>query len=82
MKNKKTKIDHETEASDGAHEDAMSESEGEEKKKKKQKKSHRKKINLKEIGLQILPKKDWKKMRNRYLDMQKKNYETVKNAFK
>ncbi|KAB0792205.1 hypothetical protein PPYR_14164 [Photinus pyralis] len=56
----------------------VSESEGEEKKKKKQKKAQKRLTNLKEMGLQVLSKKEWKKMRNRYLEMQRKTMSDLK----
>ncbi|KAK5639830.1 hypothetical protein RI129_010641 [Pyrocoelia pectoralis] len=61
-----------------AIEQDVSESEGEEKKSKKQKKALKRRMNLKEIGLHILSKKDWKKMRNRYLQMQRKTMTDLK----
>ncbi|KAK4872785.1 hypothetical protein RN001_014814 [Aquatica leii] len=59
------------------HEHDTTESE-EERKRKKQKKSHRKRATLKEIGLHVLSKKDWKKMRNKYLEMQRKTMTELK----
>lgn len=56
----------------------VSESEGEEKKKKKLKKTQKRLTNLKEMGLQVLSKKEWKKMRNRYLEMQRKTMSDLK----
>ncbi|XP_044270387.1 la-related protein 7-like [Tribolium madens] len=50
----------------------------ENKKKKKLKKEHRKKNYIKDLGLQVLSKKEWKKMRNRYLDLQKKKMKEFK----
>ncbi|RZC37674.1 la-related protein 7, partial [Asbolus verrucosus] len=50
----------------------------ENKKKKKLKKEHKKKNYIKELGLQVLSKKEWKKMRNRYLDLQKKKMHEFK----
>ncbi|KAJ8949990.1 hypothetical protein NQ318_002400 [Aromia moschata] len=49
-----------------------------ENKKKKKHKKDRKKNYIKELGLQILSKKEWKKMRNRYLDLQKKKMKEFK----
>ncbi|KAJ8968768.1 hypothetical protein NQ314_002117 [Rhamnusium bicolor] len=47
-------------------------------KKKKKHKKDRKKNSIKELGLQILSKREWKKMRNRYLDLQKKKMKEYK----
>lgn len=47
------------------------------KKKPKSKKSKKKSI-IKELGLQVLPKNEWKKLRNQYLDMQKKKMKQLK----
>lgn len=60
------------------HPETATEIEIEEKKKKKTKKQHKKKLNLHDIGLQILSKSEWKKLRNRYLDMQRKTMNVVK----
>lgn len=53
--------------------------------KKKRKKEHKKKMLIKELGLQILSKQEWKKMRNGYLNLQRKKMKEVKmhlNSFK
>lgn len=52
-------------------------SEKDKKKKSKSKKSKKKSI-IKELGLQVLPKNEWKKLRNQYLDMQKKKMKQLK----
>ncbi|CAH1365955.1 la-related protein 7-like [Tenebrio molitor] len=49
-----------------------SEIDSENRKKKKLKKEHKKKNYIKELGLQVLSKNEWKKMRNRYLQLQRK----------
>ncbi|KAL3275516.1 hypothetical protein HHI36_020275 [Cryptolaemus montrouzieri] len=46
--------------------------------KKKKKKEHKKKNLIKELGLQILSKYEWKKMRNSYLNLQRKKMKEVK----
>ncbi|XP_057670952.1 la-related protein 7 [Diorhabda carinulata] len=47
-------------------------------KKKKKHKKDKKKIVIRELGLQVLLKPEWKKMRNRYLDLQKKQMREFK----
>ncbi|XP_018567612.1 la-related protein 7 [Anoplophora glabripennis] len=49
-----------------------------ENKKKKKSKKDKKRNYIKDLGLQILSKKEWKKMRNRYLDLQRKNMKEFK----
>ncbi|XP_050300139.1 la-related protein 7 [Anthonomus grandis grandis] len=46
--------------------------------KKKKKKKEKRKAYIKELGLQVLLKKDWKKLRNHYLDLQKKKMKEFK----
>ncbi|EFA00619.1 la-related protein 7 [Tribolium castaneum] len=58
--------------------DVSESDDAENKKKKKLKKEHKKKNYIKELGLQVLSKKEWKKMRNRYLDLQKKKMKEFK----
>ncbi|VEN55461.1 unnamed protein product [Callosobruchus maculatus] len=47
-------------------------------KKKKKHKKDKKKNHIKELGLQILSKIEWKKMRNRYLNLQRKKMKELK----
>ncbi|CAH1976936.1 unnamed protein product [Acanthoscelides obtectus] len=47
-------------------------------KKKKKHKKDKKKNHIKEMGLQILSKVEWKKMRNRYLNLQRKKMKELK----
>ncbi|CAG9854708.1 unnamed protein product [Phyllotreta striolata] len=49
----------------------------ENKKKKKHKKDKKKNL-IQELGIQVLSKPEWKKMRNRYLDLQKKKMKEFK----
>ncbi|KAL1516922.1 hypothetical protein ABEB36_000753 [Hypothenemus hampei] len=51
------------------------------KKKKKSKKDKRRNY-IKELGLQVLSKKDWKKLRNHYLDLQRKKMSEFKQYLK
>lgn len=54
--------------------------EGDKKKKRKRKKKHKKgKLNIAYLGLHIMSKTEWKKLRNKYLDMQKKKMKALKN---
>ncbi|XP_044753555.1 la-related protein 7 [Coccinella septempunctata] len=46
--------------------------------KKKKKKENKKKTLIKELGLQILSKQEWKKMRNGYLNLQRKKMREIK----
>ncbi|KAF7271039.1 hypothetical protein GWI33_016005 [Rhynchophorus ferrugineus] len=47
-------------------------------KRKKKNKKEKRKLYIKELGMQILSKKEWKKLRNRYLDLQKKKMKEFK----
>lgn len=54
--------------------------EGDKKKKRKKKKKHKKgKLNIAYLGLHIMSKTEWKKLRNKYLEMQKKKMKALKN---
>lgn len=54
--------------------------EGDKKKKRKRKKKHKKeKLNIAYLGLHIMSKIEWKKLRNKYLDMQKRKMKSLKN---
>ncbi|CAG9824166.1 unnamed protein product [Phaedon cochleariae] len=54
------------------------ETEDMENRKKKKHKRDKKKNYIKELGLQVLSKQEWKKMRNRYLDLQRKKMKEFK----
>lgn len=47
-------------------------------KKKKKNKKDKRKLFIKELGMQIMSKKEWKKLRNHYLDLQKKKMKEFK----
>ncbi|XP_072375387.1 la-related protein 7 [Diabrotica undecimpunctata] len=75
--NKKIKADNDDSDPKTDHQENMEFEDTEHKKKKKHKKDKKKSV-IKEIGLQILSKPEWKKMRNRYLDLQKKKMKEFK----
>ncbi|XP_017769733.1 PREDICTED: la-related protein 7 [Nicrophorus vespilloides] len=54
------------------------ESDAEDESKKKKRKLKKLKAQFKELGLQVLPKMEWKKMRNRYLNMQRDKMKQLK----
>ncbi|XP_060520486.1 la-related protein 7 [Cylas formicarius] len=48
-------------------------------KKKKKNKKDKKKNHIKELGMQVLSKREWKRLRNRYLDLQRKKMRDFKH---
>lgn len=73
---KKIKLDEQQDTKNTTIENVET-SDTDNKKKKKHKKDKKKNI-IKELGLQVLLKPEWKKMRNRYLDLQKKQMREFK----
>lgn len=73
VQHKKLKVEDDN-AIGGTQADVVDEMEG---KKKKNKKEKRKNF-IKDLGMQVLSKQEWKKLRNRYLDLQKKKMKEFK----
>ncbi|ERL88996.1 la-related protein 7 [Dendroctonus ponderosae] len=72
---KRRKTDEEAQVSENP-EDAQTEKC--EKRKKKKKKKEKKKNMVKELGLQVLSKTEWKRLRNNYLNLQRKKMRELK----